>query len=621
MKKILIFSIMCIVCQIAYAQTAKIGYSFTNNSACADPSDVNRGAEIHLTDNSNPTAASQMWTISGTTAPFYGSSFTHLFTAPGTYRIVLTATFNSGGGTVTRKDSVDVVIHPMPVFEIVKGGDDICPGGSIPLSYTTTSTITDAAWDFGDGGVSTLHNPVHKYDNNLNIDAYYPVSLILTDNNGCRARVDSTNFIHVRSKPEVAFTIDKNYFCFVQPPTEATPVFTNYTDTSANRSFANNTYIWKFGDGTTESQSSLINPTTHTYSGIGTYIPKLIATDQYGCTDSFQIRASQAIVLRNLVLNYTVSDTLICELPATVSLQAQIPTFSYEWKTILNSPTSKSAYGQGAVIQFTKNHSQTGTYYFEIKAEDKVPGGPALCSVSDTFRIRVYDRTPSTIFANDTNECDPGHSVNFSNVSTYPWADDYGNAVTNWYFGDGTNTPNSHTTTHIFGSNAMPDNPLNSTGNGYGNYRVMMTGTTPYGCPMDTAYQWIHIFRMRAVATYTVPAPPAPPHGCRIELDLSSEDLAEGTQREIINPADSGHYIRLLNIEDSLVTSSDITTYVWWWDSTGQWNKYDTTRIDNLADAFAEMPHIYADTGIYTVYLTMINLQGCEHSIRVQTIM
>jgi PKD repeat protein len=612
MKKFLIFSVLCLASQFAFSQIARIDTIHTNKCA------VEGGtfSTITLIDASTGSSISRVWTISGDPNTYIDQRFNKNFTSPGTYKIVLTVTYTGG---IVKKDSIMVEIYPMPVFTILKGNDFICPSESIPFSYKlddqTTSTITGVKWEFGDGAVSTDDSPVHRYDNGRNQETSFKVSLTLTDNNGCAAKIDSNNFIHVRSKPEVAFGRNQSYFCFVDPPIEGTPVFTNYTDTAAKRSFAQNTYIWRFGDGNTTTQQSPANSVSHTYRATGTYLPGLIATDQYGCSDSL-VGTANSINVTQLVLRYTVSDTLVCELPDTLIFTGQQAGLSYRWRIpTLNHDNDWVRNPSRLPLRKT----DIGTHIVRLTVTDQLNKD---CSVTDSFRIRVYDKTPSTIFAEDTNECDPDHVISFENKTVYPWADDYGNAVTNWYFGDSKAGKNDeHTTTYTYGTSAVPENPLNGAGGGYGDYRVMMTGTTPYGCPMEPAYQWIHIFRMKAVAAFTIPDPQeGPPHGCRIELDYSGLDT---TFLHNPNAPDSGHYVQLQNIEDSLVSSSEVVSYTWRWDYLGQWDPNDTTFVDvaNSGNPFPKVPHIYADTGIYQIYMTLRNEQGCVHTIPVQVVM
>ncbi len=600
MKKFLFFSVLCLLLQVGFSQSAKISYVHTNKCA------VEGGAfsVITLTDASVGTVQSRVWTIEGTPNIYTDPTFTYAFTSPGTYKIVLAVTFSTG----VKKDSITVEVYPMPVFSLAKGDNSICPGGSIPFSYSlapqTTSTITGYVWEFGDGGISTDMSPSHKYDNNLNEEINYTVSLTLTDDKGCRAKVDSVDFVHVRSKPEVDFVTDKSYFCFVTSPIAAVANFTNYTDTAAKRSFAQNSYEWKFGDGNSLTQPYPASTvTSHTYGAAGMCFPKLIAIDQFGCKDSLAWDIYSAIRVTELKLDYTVSDTLVCSLPDTVIFKGNVSGLTYRWR-ISTLGHHNDQVGITTPVPFRK--TDIGHHIVRLTiTDDSDPNNP--CSVTDSFRIRVYDKTPSTILANDTNECDPAHEISFANNTVYPWADDYGKAVTNWDFGDGNNTNNQHTTTHTYA--------------GYGDYRARMTGTTPYGCPMDTAYQWIHIFRMKAAAKFIVPDPQqGPPHGCRIELDYSALDTA-GLSNP--NAPDSGHYVQLQNVEDSLVSSSDIVTYTWWWDYFGQHNGYDTTYVDvaTSGDPFAPIPHIYGDTGVYEIYMTLRNEQGCEHTVPVQVVM
>ena len=72
---------------------------------------------------------------------------------------------------------------------------------SAPTNVTFTNTSSGAttfAWDFGDGGTSTLQNPTHTYNSN----GSYTVKLVCTQTGGCGSGIDSlvqTNYINVGS--------------------------------------------------------------------------------------------------------------------------------------------------------------------------------------------------------------------------------------------------------------------------------------------------------------------------------------------------------------------------------------------------------------------------------------
>ena len=577
MRKFLLISILCLFAFTAFSQNIVIGVDYLDGHKCASAS---VRARVQFSEGHTPTI-SRTWYVQGEQGVYStNSTCEYFFTTPGTYWVTLEATW----GTTTKKDSVKVTIYPTPEFSISKGGDSICPGGSIPFFYTMipasdAGRVASVVWEFGDGSTSTDNSPNHIYSNPANTDRTYGIRLTVTDTSGCATRIDSNDFVFVRSKPVVRFLPDNSSFCFDQGPEEAEVHFTNYTDTAQPRSsWAINTYSWVFGDGTPIDNQS--NP-SHTYqypSGSSvtvTFYPKLIARDQYNCVDSFTL--TSPIMLQKLELNYGPSNKiLVCDIPDTITLRGIHSGCDYKWtvisKTNPNTVLPTPSYQTNQSYYF-RQAGDTGTYVILLEQSIRNTN----CVVSDTITISVYDKIPSTILATDTNECDPAHSITFKNVSQYPWPD-LGLGETHWHFGDG-NTAQNDSVVHTYG--------------GYGDYTAMMTGLTPYGCPIDTTYQNIHIFKMHAVATVVVPNPmQGPPHGC------------------------APHDVVLANIPDSLVSSSRITSFVWRWDYNGEWDVNDTTLGTTDDEG-----HTYQDTGQYDVYLTLTNEQGCVHHIPVAFIM
>ncbi len=584
MKKFFLINILFLLVGQGMAQQAIIGGSFSD-SHCV--SSASHPRYTILNNSTSPgTINTIRWVIRNPDGSIKEdqttgnqSSYMTNFSQAGTYWAAIWVTW----GATTRADSMKITVHPMPQFSFVKSTDSICPGECVTFTYTMTSPFTKGmvkslSWDFGDGGASTLPNPARCYPNATNVAMPYTVSLLLTDTNGCQARVDSTNYVFVRTKPEVKFAADNVYFCFgndVQNPT-GTPVFTNYTDTG--KTGVSNTYRWNFGDG---SSSTSVH-TSHAYTQ-GTYSVTLVAKNQYGCTDS--LVRSNYITVNQLIPKYTVSDTIICKIPHTITLTGQDNTVTYTWR--VDDVTHGVQTGRNATMEF-RDARDTGTRKLYVTILDQRSGAGGACTVTDSSTtLHIYNTVKPLVSITDTNECDPTHLITFKNVTQYPWSDNFGKAATYWDFWDG-NTGSGATTTHTYGTSAVPKGGIPD--GGYGHYMVQMSGVTPYGCPLNTVIQYVHIFRMYAKGEMVDPAPPDPPHGC------------------------VPHTVTIKNNLDSLITSSPIVSYVWKWDFRG--DQTDTTG-GNLVQAV----HKYEDTGSYHVYLTLTNEQGCVHDIFVQNIL
>ncbi len=141
-----------------------------------------------------------------------------------------------------------------------------CPGGAV---YFHNSSIAGAAykWYFGDGDSSNLANPTHFYQN----VGDYTVTLIAINRNGCDSSLTKTAYIKVR---EVVTDFSVNQTFSPCPP------FVTIFSSSASR--GDLTYLWDFGDGTTDTAA---NP-THIYFHPGIFTVKMITTTPNGCVDT-----------------------------------------------------------------------------------------------------------------------------------------------------------------------------------------------------------------------------------------------------------------------------------------------------------------------------------------------
>ncbi len=183
--------------------------------------------------------------------------------------------FTGGSFTVTlitqsSMGCIDTLIKPAAIFikDVVSdftGPGAICKGVSADFINTSAPVSVSSFWDFGDGTTSTATNPTKIY---ITPGVYF---IKLRNNYGSCA--DSvTKQITVLDLPVPDFNAADVTDCKV-------PFTVNFTDLSTNGATSWN---WTFGDGGT---STAKNP-SHTYTALGNYTVKLIATNVNGCSDS-----------------------------------------------------------------------------------------------------------------------------------------------------------------------------------------------------------------------------------------------------------------------------------------------------------------------------------------------
>ncbi len=143
--------------------------------------------------------------------------------------------------------------------------------GCTPLTVRFKSAadpLKTYRWEFGDGGSSEEKEPVWLYD----IEGEYEVLLQITGSDG--KKTVSSTLITVHPKPLARFEIAPENA--VIPDDEI--VFHNYSSNSVR-------FKWDFGDG---NSSELFEP-RHTYRKFGNYNIKLVATSEYGCSDTVSL--------------------------------------------------------------------------------------------------------------------------------------------------------------------------------------------------------------------------------------------------------------------------------------------------------------------------------------------
>lgn len=140
--------------------------------------------------------------------------------------------------------------------------------GCMPLRVrfgNKDNTSDSCRWTFGDGGYSTDKEPEWLFD----LPGEYNVMLQVFSSNGIVSV--SSEKITVHARPVARFEITPENA--ILPDDEI--IFHNYSSDAVR-------YVWNFGDGIV---SQLYEP-RHQYSKFGRYSVTLVATSEYGCSDS-----------------------------------------------------------------------------------------------------------------------------------------------------------------------------------------------------------------------------------------------------------------------------------------------------------------------------------------------
>ncbi len=222
-----------------------------------DPFDICPGDTVDFTNNSSPLVDAQWHFGDGDTSSALHAQ--HIYADTGNYNVQLIAINNCGNKdtatrTVTVKDN-----EPSP-FIWTTPTTAICPNEEYTYNYWTSTADSRVLWQFGDGDSSTLDNPTHSYDS----AGTYPVTF--TSYNHCNQQGSAAQLVTVSSG-----AVPSAYLGFT--PTNPCPgeevMF--WTDQSQN-------YLWKFGDGTTDT----VRLPRHSYDSSGRYTVTVIISNDCG---------------------------------------------------------------------------------------------------------------------------------------------------------------------------------------------------------------------------------------------------------------------------------------------------------------------------------------------------
>lgn len=238
---------------------------------------------------------------------------THIYINKGTFNVSLTVRNSNGCSQTLNKPNL-VHIDDGVKANFTNTFPAVCDAPPTAVSFTSTSTgnISNYSWTFGDGGASSgplLSSTNYAYSN----VGIYTVRLVVSNNAGCTDTITKQSLISI-GIVKADFTM---------PDTACVQNPFSIINTSSTLSSVQNSF-WTFGDGTT---ANTINP-VKTYSNPGKFSIKLVA-DYGACKDS--ITKSIQIVVKPTV-NFTANTTANCQPPLDVTFTNQSTGgVTYKW--------------------------------------------------------------------------------------------------------------------------------------------------------------------------------------------------------------------------------------------------------------------------------------------------
>lgn len=325
----------------------------------------------------------------------------HIFTAPGTYRVFLKKYKKTAIDTATWF----VTIHPLPVARFFVNDSIQCLKGNL-FRFTDSSTIATGIvdsfnWNLGEGSNVGTKNAQRNYGS----AGTYQVKLIVLSEFGCSATAKKN--VKVLPSPTAAYNFNNDIQClgvnnFV------------FTNTSNSSNFSNLKFSWQTGDGYKDTNRHI----SHQYTSADSFFAKLVVTNQFNCKDS----VSKMMIVSDVIPDFSVNDPTQCMVGNN---------FTFTNST-QNPPADSfvSAWTTGDAKKFTtKNiiHSYNveDTYAVKLVVTDRFG-----CKDSVSKNVYVYP-TPKAQYAMPDNvQCLKGNIFNFTAILPRK------NSVL-WDFGDG----------------------------------------------------------------------------------------------------------------------------------------------------------------------------------------
>lgn len=359
-----------------------------------------QGKDLQFIDSSKGYNMNYLWTF-GDGGTSSAQNPTHAYTgADARYSVKLKITDMYGcSDSLTRTNFISIR-YPKAAFD-AKDTISICPPLETKFLFKG-SDYESFAWDFGDGGGSTLQDPTHFY----NTYGTFLAKLYLVGFGGCE---DSSSHTVTIYNPNAATSI-------AYGPLDAC--------NSLNVDFSivtppHTRFTFLYGDGLTDSSQTKVF--SHFYNSPNFYYPALLLSDNLGCLAA--VGGQQAIKVLGAIPNFARDRRNFCD--------SGIVYFTNY--TIANDPITSSVWNFDDGSTSTDRdpiHYFAGPDRYEVALTVNTQAG---CTSSLVDTIRVYRTTDPSISSLDvaclnTPILFNGNLAYADTALTYKW--DFGNGKT-----------------------------------------------------------------------------------------------------------------------------------------------------------------------------------------------
>ncbi len=391
--------------------------------------DITKGCSplvVKFTDASSGNPTSWKWDL-GTGPAVFGQTVSTTYTSPGTYSVTLTISDGTSTNTITKTNYI--VVPDPPKAEFTSDKNSGCYPQTIQFTDQTndpSGAITSWLWDFGDGNIDSVANPIHTY----NTPGDKNVTLSVKNQFGCENTLTKQKFISIQDGVFADFTNSISASC--NPPADIN--FQNFSSGAGTLG-----YSWNFADGT--APSTAVSP-THSFTKAGSYFIILTVSSTTGCSDT----AGKEITVGAVKADFNAASALCHGKPiAFTNTSSPVPN------------RAKWDFGDGTFsdeLSPSKIYNVPGDYVVKMVADF---GG---CFDSVTKTVTVRDKFPFDFTSQSQPNCKSPLRVTFTPQPN-------GGTVYKWIFGDG-------------GTSTLP-NPTHDYKD-FSTYDVTLIVINPSGC-------------------------------------------------------------------------------------------------------------------------------------------
>ena len=572
----------------------------------------------------------------------------HDFVPGVTYNVQLTVTDSSG---CTDFVILPVYVEPLPVASFTFSPNNVCSGSTISFSNTSTGNGLTYSWNFGDGVSSTQQNPSHIFTSYGCGTQTFNVTLTVTDANGCVSSI--TQQVSILRQPEVLF-IENNGFVFCHTDT------TNIKDTATVFNFSPDaaciaSYTVDWGDGSPIETIALpfdgTNPVKHVYTSLGYHTVVFTATGINGCvttnTQTVRIESNPVAVLVGppTGTNIGCAPMHICVTNISQNV-SPTTTLTLNWGDGFSQSLPPSSVGNSICHTYTTGGCSNGVmtnYTITLTASN-------TCDFSSVTwsPVRIYEPPQASFYPQENAICLNEPAVFINNTEPNSCATSSYTTYT-WDFGDGT----TYGPTPVHWS-ASPQQIISHTFPATGTYTVTLTAenNSSNGCGSTQYSTTIFVSETYAEFSHDTVCYGTPTHftdqswanGANVtSWYWSFGDGYTSTQQNPSHTYNSpGNYNVCLTVNTNLNCSNTIchTIHVnplptpiftattacigeatqFTNNSHGNGGATIVSSHWNFGDGSSSNEtnpsHIYANSGNFTVTLTVVDSEGCTRSIQ-----